>query len=129
MSLDSNVQRKTDGSPLPHYTPWPTAGSAGVNVFAQRVPSEHNAYVFPPLVLVGPLLRFLASTPKLQVTFITPAVQPRRFWWLIVVKRSSDSLKIGKKGDEDVVLFPSANNNFVSKPLPWDLWAFRLVNS
>ena len=129
MSLDSNVQRKADGSPLPHYTPWPTGGSAGVNVFAQHIPPEHNTYVFPPLVMVGPLLRFLASTPKLQVTFITPAVQPCRFWWPILVKRSSDSLRIGKKGDENAVLFPSANNNFVSKPLPWDLWAFRLVNT
>ena len=58
MSLDSNCRRGTDGSLLPHYSPWPTPLSSGVNTFAQPLPFEHNVYVFPPFVLVGPLLRF-----------------------------------------------------------------------
>ena len=33
MSLDSNYRRGRDGSLLPHYSPWPTPYSLGVNVF------------------------------------------------------------------------------------------------
>ena len=33
MSLDSNCRRGRDGSLLPHYSPWPTAYSSGVNIF------------------------------------------------------------------------------------------------
>ncbi|KAK3745186.1 hypothetical protein QZH41_008385, partial [Actinostola sp. cb2023] len=58
MALDSNAQRECDGHPLPHYTPWPTESSAGINVFAQSIPPEHNVYVFPPLGVNGPNFTF-----------------------------------------------------------------------
>lgn len=65
MALDSNAMRDRQGEPLPHFTPYASPGSSGVNVFSQDL-SLHSAilqkaYVFPPLVLVGPLLRFLES--------------------------------------------------------------------
>ena len=51
MALDSNAQIGCSGSPLPHFTPFPTPGSRGVNVFAQDLTSQENAYVFPPFIL------------------------------------------------------------------------------
>lgn len=126
MALDSNAQRGPNGLPLPHYTPWPTEFSAGVNVFAQSISSESNAYVLPPLVLVGPLVRYFLSMSTYRVTVVIPDVRPRRFWWPILSKRASESLKLGNKGDEELVYFPIAGKGFTSKPLPWDLWAFRL---
>ena len=65
MALDSNAQIGCSGSPLPHFTPFPAPGSRGVNVFAQDVPSQENAHVFPPFVLLGPLLRFLGKASGL----------------------------------------------------------------
>ena len=59
MALDSNAQIGCSGSPPPHFTPFPTPGSGGVNVFAQDVASQENAYVFQLFILVGPFLRFL----------------------------------------------------------------------
>ena len=52
MALPSNVQCALDGSPLPFFSPHPTPGSSGVNVFAQ-LPAYHNSlfsspYIFPP---------------------------------------------------------------------------------
>ena len=35
MALDSNAMRDLNGNPLPHFTPWPSPASAGVNFFAQ----------------------------------------------------------------------------------------------
>ncbi|KAK3700939.1 hypothetical protein QZH41_005654 [Actinostola sp. cb2023] len=35
MALDTNAQQDFSGQPLPHFTPFPTPESAGVNLFAQ----------------------------------------------------------------------------------------------
>ena len=51
MALDTNAQIGCSGSPLPHFTSFPTPGSCGVNVFAQDLTSQENAYVFPPFIL------------------------------------------------------------------------------
>ena len=63
MALDSNAMLNCFGNRLPYFTPHQTPESAGVNVFAQDLASHllimQRPYVFPPLVLVGPLLRFL----------------------------------------------------------------------
>jgi len=125
MSLDSNVQRGADDQPLPHFTPWPTKNSSGVNVFAQSLNLQDNVYVFPPLILVGPVLRFLASY-NCPVTIVVQDVQPRRFWWPLVSNRAYDSICLGRKDAQDVLLFPSAVEGFSPKPLSWDLWGFRL---
>ena len=50
MALDSNAQCDRQGSPLPHFTPYPTPRSAGVNVFNQDLTNcdgvTVNPYVF-----------------------------------------------------------------------------------
>lgn len=61
MSLDSNAQIDSKGEMLGHFTPFCTPHSSGVNVFAQTISAAENAYVFPPFLLVGPLLRFFAG--------------------------------------------------------------------
>ena len=53
MALDSNAVPDVSGNPLPHFTPFASPGSWGVNLFAQdltdkRLPMK-NPYVFPPL--------------------------------------------------------------------------------
>ena len=56
MSLDSNTQIDSKGEMLRHFTPFITLHSSGVNVFAQTISAAENPYVFPPFLLVGPLL-------------------------------------------------------------------------
>ena len=62
MSLDSNAQIDSKGKMLRHFAPFFTPHSSGVNVFAQTISAAENAYVFPPFVVVGPLLRFLLES-------------------------------------------------------------------
>ena len=59
MSLDSNCQRNRVGLRLPHFTPYATPESIGINVFAHSLPLDHNIYVFPPFVLIAPLLKYV----------------------------------------------------------------------
>jgi len=49
MALPSNVQCTLDGSPLPFFSPHPTPGSSGVNVFAQ-LPAYHNSLFSNPYI-------------------------------------------------------------------------------
>ena len=106
MSLDSNCCRDRDGNSLSHYTPWPTPNSSGTNVFAQPIPRGYNIYVFPPFVLVGPLLRyFLDQRQRFAFTIIVPRLYPCRYWWAILQALSVDSLLLGRKGDSSVLQF------------------------
>jgi len=73
MALDSNAPVDAQGSRLRLFTPWPTKDSVGVNVLSHL----DNAYVFPPLALVGVVLRFLASQ-SCPFTIVVPDPQPRR---------------------------------------------------
>ena len=84
MALPSNVQCDLSGQPLPFFSPYPTPGCAGVNVFAQH-PASHspsmfyNPYAFPLIALIPQLIHFLQSL-SLPCTLIIPDVYPRRFW-------------------------------------------------
>jgi len=61
MSLDLNGQIDSKGRMLRHFTPFFTPHSSAVKIFAQTISTAENAYVFPPFLLVGPLLRFFAG--------------------------------------------------------------------
>ncbi len=64
MALESNAMRDYSGNHLPFFSPWPSPGELGVNLFVQDL-SQYAAvvmrrpYLFLPLLLVGPVLRLL----------------------------------------------------------------------
>ena len=128
MSLDSNVQFHEKGIPLRHFMPFYTPMSSGINIFAQVISWDENAYVFPPFVMMGPLLKFLLQA-RITVTIIAPQLSPIPYWWPILKGASSDSLLLGSKGEGGVLLFPSPHVCFATRPLQWDLFAFRFEPS
>ena len=129
MSLDSNCQRDRSGNPLPHFTPWPTPGSAGVNVFATSLPARQNVYIFPPFVLIGPLLRYIFSQDFHDAfTLVVPGFHTRPYWWAPLQALIVDRLLLGRKGSSSVLLFPSQHSpQWLPRDLQWDLWAVRCV--
>ena len=102
MALDSNGQTGCAGSPLPHFMPFPTLGFSKVNVFAQDVASQENAYVFPPFILVGPLLRFLGKA-LFSFTTVVPKLSPLPYWWPLIQARASHFVALGQKADHDIM--------------------------
>ena len=129
MAIPSNVKEGKDGKPLNFFSPYPCAGSSGVNVFAQILTPAENYYAFPPFVLIGPLIRFLKSQ-NTQVTLVVPDIAPRKYWWPIVNSLSIAKIKIGCKSERDVLQFPPKPKlNWHTRPLQWDLYAFRLLFS
>lgn len=127
MALPSNVMQDRSGRPLRFFSPTPCNKAAGTNVFAQAVPPYENPYVFPPFVLIGPLLRFLFQQ-RCSFTIVVPDLYPKRFWWPIVSRAACASFRLGCKGDRSTLLFPSRSlqETWEARPLPWDLWAFRV---
>ena len=124
--VDSNCQKYRSGNPLPHFTPWPTPGSAGVNVFANSLPARQNIYIFLPFVLIGPLLRYIFSQDFHDAfTLVVPDFHTRPFWWAPIQAMIVDRLLLGRKGSSSVLLFPSRHSpQWLPRNLQWDLWAF-----
>lgn len=107
LALPSNVQCTLDGSPLPFFSPHPTPGSSRVNVFAQ-LPAYHyslffNPYIFPPIVLISHILRFI-ERQSFPCIVVIPDVRPRKFWWPLL--QPFTSFLLASLGTPDVVLPP-----------------------
>ena len=128
MALPSNVQLHSSGSPLPFFSPFPVPGAAGVKLFAQLPHHQpllfSNPYVFPPIVLVPQVLRFIICL-GFQCTLVVPDLRPRKFWWSLL--RPYESFLLAPKGTKGVVLPPSHAGFSTTWPLPWDLWVFRII--
>ena len=93
------------------------------------MPLGHNIYVFPPFVLLGPLLRYLVDQDfRGAFTLVVPDLRPRRFWWTVLRAVAVDRLLLGRKGDGTVLLFPSRSAPLWSlRTLQWDLRTYRCV--
>jgi hypothetical protein len=127
MSLDSNVMQDKDGLPLCHFTPFPTPGSAGVNVFSQTLCPSDNLYVFSPFALVLPVLSYLRSQKVKFCTMAVPCDDVKPVWWPVLCNSLVDHFIIGKKEELNVLLLPSKKGFVCNKVgLKYDLWAARL---
>lgn len=129
MALPFNVMRDGSGRPLRYFSPVACKDAAGTNVFAQKISPDENAYVFPPFVLIGPLVRFLLNQ-GCSFTMVAPDLYPRQFWWPILVRSAYASFMLGAKGDSSVLRFPKKSSPDVweSRPLQWNLWVFRVAS-
>ena len=120
------VQRDLSVRALPFFALSPLARALVVNVFSQVMVPSYNAYVFPPFVLVGPLIRFLA-TQGCPYTIVVPDLRPKKYWWPLVVSSCIGSFNLGSEGDCSILLFPTCSSSSMeARPLQWDLWAFRI---
>ena len=129
MSLDSNCQCNKVGLHLPHFTPCAAPESSGINVFAHSLPLDHNIYVFPPFVLIAPLLRYLLEQDfHGAFTIVVPDLKPRRFWWALLQSLAVDHALLGRRNQASFLWYPSqGGQGWYLRNLQWYLWAFRCV--
>ena len=122
MALDSKAITDQDGSLLPHFTPHPSPQSGGVNFFAQDLssgaPFLEYPYVFPPLSLMGPVLRFLRSHGR-SCKVIALDVYPKKYWWPLIQSCASKSCRLAVKG---VVWGTSVTFQTRLDSPSWDPW-------
>ena len=129
MALDSNAMRDVHGNPLPHFTPIPSPGSSGVNLFTQDLVSHGvlmtRPYVFPPMALTGPVLKFLQSY-KQSCTVVVLDMFPKKYWWPILVSKALKSKCLAVRGDSNALFVPSRKGWVPHKGIPGDLWVFAV---
>lgn len=127
MALPANVRFDRSGRRLRFFCPVPCHESFGTNVFSQSVAPDENAYVFPPFVLIGPLLKFL-FIHRCPFSIVVPDLCPKKYWWPILERRASASFMLGKRGDKSVLCFLTKSGPvpWEFRPLQWDLWVFRV---
>ena len=100
--------------------------TSGVNVFSQDIRSELNPDVFPPFILIFPLLSFLKHQ-GVSCTIVVPELKPLPLWWPALRNSSPESLYLGLRGQKGIVKVP-CKSGFVldNVGLRWPLIAFRL---
>ena len=127
MAIDSNVMLDREGKSLRHFTPFPSVGSSGVNVFSQNLSAEGNPYVFPPFNLIFPLLKFFEESKLQGVTMVLPDLDPRPVWWPFFRSRLVHSKTLCQKGEVGVLFFPTkAGYQINHRGLKWSLLVARL---
>lgn len=129
MALDSNAVIGRSGSLLPHFTPFPSPDSRGVNLFSQNLLETEdmsNPYVFPLFGLVGPVLKFLYSF-QIPFTIVAPApgLCPYPYWWPELIARSTARICLGSQSTMGVILAPSKVGYSPAKCM-FPLWACRV---
>lgn len=126
MALDSNAMVTREGLPLPHYTPYPTPGSSGVNIFSQRLSRAVLYYVFPPFSLIPSVLRYVEAQ-QATVTIVVPKPNPLPVWFPKLVGMAKGAVLIGERGDRGALLYPTRKGYQEDKiGLSHSLWAVRL---
>ena len=129
LALDSNAVRDRDGYPLPHFSPFPSPQSRGVNLFCQDLRAMDclsNPYVFPPFSLIGAVLKFFYSF-GIPFTILLPLCSARKYWCTELMARASDNLCLRKRGYMNVLLSPS-KGGYMAVPCPVDLWLHIIDN-
>ena len=129
MSLDSNCQCNWVGLRLPDFTPCATPESSGINVLAHSLPLDHNIYVFPPFVLIAPLLKYVLEQDfHGAFSTVVPDLKPWHFWWASLQSLAVDLALLGRKNEGSILWYPSRDSQGWSlRNLRWELWAFRCV--
>ena len=82
-------------------------------------------YVFPPLSLVGPVLRFLKSHRQ-TCTIVVLEVYPKKYWWPLIQNYATKSCRLAIKGDVGGLLSPSKTGWILHPRIPGDLWAIGM---
>ena len=127
MALDSNAMKGEDGEPLRHFTPWNTPESSGVDVFAQEVGEETNPYVFPPFIMIMPILLLLKEQEVKGCTIVVPRRQKKEVWWCLLRAHVVREMVLIKEGEVGGLTVPTKRGWDSSRPAPCDLVACRVA--
>lgn len=130
MILDFNAQLEDKETPLPHFTPWATPYSQGINLFAQDLFDERhdlsNPYAFPLFALVAPTFRFMSQYCR-PFMAVVPRGSLRHYWWPLLMAMFLKVICLARKGDIDALAFPS-KEGYRPESCSVDLYVCRVSN-
>ncbi|CAH3151426.1 unnamed protein product, partial [Porites lobata] len=89
-------------------------------------PLMARLYVFPPMALTGPVLKFLASF-KQSCTLVVLDVFPKKYWWPLLMNKAVKSRCLAVCGDGNALLVPSKKGWLPHKGIRGDLWELPVM--
>ena len=126
MALPSN-SFSVAGVSLPFFSPFPVAGSAGVDVFSQSAPSG-VLYAFPPFVMVSALVGLLEEWGDVCAVLVLPFDSPLSAppWFHRLASFVLERMPLSLASDTGVVLLLSSSGFSPNRrPLRSALCAFQ----
>ena len=92
---------------------------------SSSAPMLSHPYIFPPLLLVGAVIRFLRRHHR-SCTLVTFVVYPRKYWWPLLQRYAKDAVRLAVKGCGHPLYVPSRTGWTPSSAFSGDLWAFAI---
>jgi len=81
----ASVQRAPGGAALPYWGLWADAHTVGVDALTARWDeSGELCYAFPPVNLVGKVVRLLVAQPRAAAVLVVPQ-WPAQWWWPVLM--------------------------------------------
>ena len=69
---------------------------------------DHNIYVFPPFILISPVLGYpLEQDFHGAFTIVVPDLKPRRLWWALLQSLAVDRALLGRRNEGSILWYPS----------------------
>ena len=96
MASTGNVQKTPSGQKLNYFSRFYDSKSSGTDLFLQKVDCISNVYCFPPIPIIGMVIKFLEQN-KLNSVLIIPAINAS--WVNLVSVYISDLMLIAPKGN------------------------------
>ena len=93
MASSATAKRDLQGKRLPYFSRFFEETSSGTDLFAQNLIWVRNAYCFPPIPMIGMVLKFLEEQKK-NCVMILPAINSS--WVNLVSAYIVDLVEISK---------------------------------
>ena len=123
MATSANVNRDPKGQKLLFFSRYFDPLSKGVNVFAQDLTKLQGIFCFPPIPMIGKLLKYLEQQ-KLDCVLVIPAINSP--WVNLVSSYMTDLIEISTPYDHRTFSILNGEGRRVPKKYPHSMLAVRL---
>ena len=123
MASTGNVQKTPSGRKLNYFSRFYDIKTSGTDLFLQKVDCISNVYCFPPIPIIGMVIKFLEQN-KLNSVLILPAINAS--WVNLVSAYISDLMLIAPKGDPTVFTVLNNEGNKVPRIYKYSMLAVKL---
>ena len=123
MASSANVNKDPQGKKLYFFSRYHDLGTSGVDIFAQNLQFLENMYCFPPIPIVGMVLKFLEQQQK-DCIMVVPAINAP--WVNLMSSYIVDLMVLANPFDTKAFTVLNASGKRIPKKYPHAMLAVKL---
>ena len=123
MASESNVQRDLKGNKLNFFSRYYDQLSKGVDIFVQDLTFLQQMYCFPPVPLIGKLLKHFQAQ-KIKCVLVLPSINS--YWVNLVSDYIQDLVVVAKPFSGKAISVLNAQGKRIPKKYPYAMVAVKL---